>query len=252
MIFAMGLMRQGIAVALALVSGAACSTGGRGGENEHSIQKVFVNKLRVRRPLGASVDPQAGPGGTDYRSNPLPNERLDCETLASMFSELDLGEARRCLSSLGEGTPPVSYRLRRESRPFLELKSPEDAPACLRLALPRIPVPREILFQSPEKGQYTCYSARLDLEANQTFGELRLPTNRVEVLLKFPLAKKPSDDEETIRLLGAWALTLIWGESSGGKERRLAAKIVPDRLCRRCLGDESFQKEGDPDHLLWP
>ena len=229
-----------------------CSSTGRDGGNEHEIQKVFINKMRVRRPLGEGADPKAGPGGLDYRSDPLPNERLDCETLTTMFEGVDLRGLRACFAKLTAETPAVSYRLRREHRPYLELENPDDAPACLRLELLRIPVPREIVFQSPEKGHYTCYSARVDLEANQLWGGLKVPTDRLSILMRFPLTKHPSNDEETVRVLAAWALTPIWKEGSGKKGRQLSAKIVPDRLCRRCLGEKDFLSEGDPDHLLWP
>jgi hypothetical protein len=243
-------MKLAALLLLPLVLG--CSTVQRDEKTEHSIQKVFVNKMRVRRPVGAGADPAAGPGGIDYRSDPLPNERMDCETLASLFSELDLPRVRMCLAQLDEETEPVSYLLKRDARPSLVLEKPEQAPDCLRLELPVIPVPREIVFQSPERGQYTCYAARIDLEANQIWGELKLPTDKLAVVLRFPLAKPPTNSEETIRVLAAWALTPIWGESSGKKGRQLTAKIVPDGLCRRCLGNKDFQAEGSLDHLLWP
>jgi hypothetical protein len=224
-------------------------------KNEHEISSIYLSTLRVRRPPGPGADPKAGPGGEDYTSHPLPNEQLDCETLDSLFREMKLAAIRKCFADQsGPRAKTVSYsfRLKREAIPYLELRDPEKAPACLRETLGKIPVPREILFQGVQGDPPTCFSSRLDIEANQVLG-IRLPTDRLDLQISFPLQQLPGSDEELERQLGAWSLTPLWGEGSDSSERKaLKAKIVPEAICRRCLGEKGMLEHPAPDAAIWP
>ncbi len=219
--------------------------------NTHFVSKMFPSTLRVRRPGGAGADPVAGPGGADYKSAPLPNAQLDCESASSLLRNLHVSKLRECLNS---SQPPqnVSYRLRREAAPYLELLDAEKAPVCLRRELPRIPVPREILFQAQnEEGALECFSARLTLELDQKMG-FRLPIEKWALQLTVPYQPPIASDSELEREFQSWVLTPIW---SAGSENGIPAQIVPDAICKRCLGESVFLKElpSEPDALpTWP
>ena len=191
----------------------------------------------------------------DYRSNPLPNERLDCETVSALLQEIPLSTVRECLASIQEPVS-VSYRLRRVAVPYLELDEPETAPVCLARALPRIPVPREIVFQARAarvaqsapggSAPLDCYSSRLDLEADEVLGS-KLPMARVALRFELPLENSPATDAELSRTLAAWALTPFWNP----QEQAIPSKLMPDRLCRVCLGEKQMKESPyDPQH--WP
>lgn len=215
-----------------------------------NVRRLSTLNLRVRRPMGAPVDPKAGPGGTDYRADPLPNEHLDCEKVDGILASIRLPELQQCLTSLRSSreTKVVLYRLRREHRPYLELQDPEEAPPCLRETLPRIPVARELFFQSNEyAGRMYCYASRLEVEANEILG-VRLPGAQYELKVELPLKQVPQNGPETLRLISAWSLTPFFN----GKNGVVRAKIVPDPICRRCIGEKEMLRDDHPDPSFWP
>lgn len=216
-------------------------------KNQHGISKIVPSSLRVRRPPGAGADPYAGPGGTDYRASALPNEKLDCENPGWLFKDLDLTSLMTCFAELKQ-PQDVIYQLRRVAVPVLEL-DPESDPAppeCLTRLLPTIPVPREIVFKDGEKG--SCFSSRLDIEASQTLG-VHLPKNRLALKVRVPPAEGiPRDRSEMERLLTGWALTPLWEDQ---KSENLKAKVFPDHLCIKCLGEKEM-KAARQDKQVWP
>jgi hypothetical protein len=231
---------------LASISGPSCASKPA---SERSISRLIPQTLRVRRPEGPGADPQAGPGGEDYLSRPLPNERLDCEKIAGLYRGMDLQPVRACLQSVQK--PYIaSYRLRREAVPFLELEVDEKTtPPCLREKLPRIPVPREILYQSTDEGELGCYSTRLDIEADEIF-KVKLPKDKVALTLSLPLRSVPAEDKGLIELMGTWSLAPLWNPDG----HRLTARVVPSVICRQCLGEKEMLRKLDPDAppVLWP
>ena len=238
-----------------------------GGNSSRKVLRLIPFTLRMRRPPVAGADPKAGPGGADYVSHPFPNQHLDCETAEAIFKDIPLTELRGCLATLAKAGPPhleIRYRLKRSFVPELELdgldsESPDAPPACLKKSLPRIPVPREIFFQAPYSQEPTaqedlisCFSSRLNVEANETSG-VRLPTNRVALRLDFspisPSFVVPKDDAETRMLLLSWAISPFWQQE---EMRYLPAVIVPDTLCRQCIGEKNLWRLQGPPPVLWP
>ncbi len=216
-------------------------------KNTHWVPRLISETVKARRPLSSGADPKAGPGGIDYRSGTLPNERFDCESLDFILKELDYGAIRACLKSVTQAQTLV-YRLSRDAQPSVVLSNPEEAPACVRQTLSRVPVPREIVFQSPSEGSLECYSSRLDLEANEVAG-FDLPFRQRGTSLSLPLAKVPADDQATRRWLSSWILSLFWDEGHRG----FRSKILPKSLCKKCLGnDVSFEMPYGVELPTWP
>jgi len=217
-------------------------------KNEHNIHRIFSNNVHIRRPIGQGADPKAMPGGEDYQSKPLPNEKYDCEKLQSLFKEVRLNKFMECISNI---TTPVTlqYLLIREPRPYFVLEENEQnkSPECLKQTLEKIPVPREILFQSDENNGFECYSSRLDLEKDETLGT-KVPGNSFYLLVNLPPARKIHTDEEAVRFLGALALTPFWDEET----KTLKSKIVPENICIRCMGETAILKEGNSVPAYWP
>jgi hypothetical protein len=215
-------------------------------ENSSAVSRLIPYTLRLRRPPSASVDPRVGPGGEDYVSYPLPDAKLDCETPSSLVRGLSLSALQECLKK--DTATVFYYRLKRVDQPLLELDDPDDAPECIRNLLPTIPVPREIFYQAPTAtGGIQCYSSRLDVEANQTFG-LRLPTHALAVRVELPLYSVPETADEMTMLILAWSLSPFWE----GKPPVLPARAVPDNVCRVCLGEKTMVKPNGPPPTLWP
>jgi hypothetical protein len=210
------------------------------------LHEVSFFDLMIRRPLWRGADPDAGPGGSDYRSDPLPDERLDCRPARELLADIGLDDVQRCLAGVNQAVTVV-YRLERDPVPFLYLDDPEDAPACLRERVEKIPVPREIFFFSNEEGRLRCYSSRLNVEANSLLS-LKLPIKKVGVRIDFPLEQPPKNSDQTAWLLFSWILTPFWGDEKGA----LRAKVVPDSICRTCFTEKAMITPSDPPPVLWP
>ncbi len=146
------------------------------------------------------------------------------------------------------------YELQRSAVPVLRLRlgkkeESDRIPACVKELLSEIPVPREIIFQSPATGTFSCYSARLDVEADERLG-VKLPIAKFDLSILLPLKEAPRDAREAERVLTAWSLTPFFGTERG--KGALVAKIVPDHLCRQCMGEKELRTERDWVPLLWP
>ena len=215
--------------------------------SEYHLHKLVPYTLRVRRPSVPGANPKAGPGGTDYRTDPLPDEHLDCHDTAWLLREVPLEPLRQCLMTVRKNTS-VNYSVRWLPVPRLELDedSAEDAP-CLRKTLPQLPLPREILYQSMESGRAACYSSRLAIESNEIAG-FKLPMHRLEVRIALPLDREVPvvTDEQLRAALMGWVLTPFWEGDT------LPARLVPDAICRACLGEKTMLKPSDAATSEWP
>ncbi len=231
--------------------------------HEHEVRKLIPQTLRIRRPLVPGADPKASPGGPDYRSQPLPNSKFDCEAPRKIAEGLPLAAIRSCVTSLSIKKSvdaellSVVYKLVRDPVPHLQLQDLEEVPPCLVQTLPKIPVPREIFYQAeslgdvtPETRRLDCFASRLDIEADQWMG-FKLPIAKLGVRVTFPpqnFDRAPDDDDEMRRLIMTWALTPFWDSSTAS----FRAKVVPDTICRTCLGQSSMKKGDEPDLEVWP
>ncbi|MCM2276650.1 MAG: hypothetical protein NDJ89_01070 [Oligoflexia bacterium] len=213
----------------------------------HRLHKLVLENLRIRRPAGPGADPGVGPGGMGYTSRPLPDAKFDCQPASELFRGMPLDAARECLASISTEVH-VSYRLRLEAVPYWELEKPELAPGCLVERLGRIPVPREIVFQSRESGRLECYASRLELEAD----ELRMlgvkwPLKATRLRLGFPLAPEELQLEGS-SLLVSWSLRPFFQ----GSREEILSKVVPELLCAACIGRENLLSPLGPPPRHWP
>jgi len=147
----------------------------------------------------------------------------------------------------------VQYRLKRDMVPWLILEVPEQqpelVPQCLREKFPRLPVPRELFFQTYEEGQLQCYSSRVDLEKDEVLWT-KVPFWGRLVKISFPIDPLPKTDEESVLLLLSWVLTPFWHEGEG--KRYFQSWIMTDTVCERCFGDKDLLRPSDPPGRLWP
>ncbi|MCM2322762.1 MAG: hypothetical protein NDJ90_05835 [Oligoflexia bacterium] len=235
---------------LVAVAAGACASAEKRERDEgwHRLHKLVLRNLRVRRPPGPAADPRVSPGGPDYVSQPLPSANFDCEPIESIYSQLDLEAIRKCLGGIPE-TTKASYRLRREPVPYWRLEKEKGTPACLLETLERLPVPREIVFQSRESGRMICYASRLDLEWDEVASlAVKSPLKVTRLRLEFPVSAHLADAEQVKAVLTAWSLRpFLLGE-----REEILSKVVPDELCRACLGQGSFIGPFDPPQRHWP
>jgi hypothetical protein len=241
-------------------------------QNTYTIKKLAPAKLYVRRPPSVPAHPKATPGGYDYVSHPLPGGQMDCQETRSLAQGFDLKAFRACIAEVNQNPekPKFRFRLQRIHQPVLELQDPEDAPECVRNLLGKIPVPREIFFQSlptklpkPQSSTvgtdrptqdvgpyYDCYASSIDLEADELMG-VKMSKAKWELLVEFPLKKIAlRTDEEALRVYLGWAIMPFFDKEKD--EWNIPAKYVPFHICRMCLGEQQMLKTGDPLPLLWP
>lgn len=254
---------RAFAITALLLAIMSCSHG-RSGEvasprREHALRQLIPYTLKIRRPVSPGADPKAGPGGIDYHADPLPDESFDCRDASWLFREINLTEARECLAALSAPTAPDQERAIRHLLftvrwipvPELELDASsfgeEKSADCLKKVFARLPVPREIFFQSNEGGPLGCYSSRLAIESNELAG-FKLPIHKTALRIEIPFKPLPKTDAEMRMVLMTWVLTPFWKR----KENTLSAHIVPDVICRRCLGEKTMLGPTDPKPISWP
>ncbi len=232
---------------LAILFGWSCSSAPQ--KNEHLLQSVLLYNLHFRRPQHLGARPNANWDDEDYFSQSRPNSNWDCEPLQKLFKELKLEAVRSCLRSVNEAKEKrdLSYILKRGTMPILELEDLEKAPLCVKDLLSQIPVPREIFFQSKDEGRLSCYSSRIPL-ASEEFLKIRSHLHRFKVKINFPLEPIPKDDRETEFLLSTWVLASFFGED----QNRILSKLVPNEICRKCIGDSHLFLESDSLPPSWP
>jgi hypothetical protein len=236
-------------VATILTLAAACSGGPPSAypHGEHHIQSLILYNLQARRPVGASADPKAEPGEREEFSQPKPDARLDCQPIRQLLSAMNPKAIRACLQSLDKGQRTVEYTLRREIQPYFALDLEDKGiPQCLKDRLPRIPVPREIVFQAPEEQSLRCYASALDLEKEKVLG-VKIPFKGYHLKLDFPGQPIPKEDGDLLLLIATWSLTPFFDPAT----REIVAKLVPETACRRCFtGSSYFTLEDAPG--FWP
>jgi hypothetical protein len=222
------------------------------------VDKIALKTLHYRRPQGASADPQAGPGGSDYQSQPLPNSNLDCEPAENLFQGLQLSAIRACLSSANLSAQDfiLTYSVQKSIQPLLILRK-EDVkkdephrPACVDELLGSIPVPREIFFQGVrdiKKGELGCFAAGLTPDTSPLLG-FRLNTEKTEIDIKIPPARPLKTTQDVRLLLMSWALRPFWSS----QRNQIESRVVPDRMCRLCIGEKNLVHVQVPRVPLWP
>lgn len=234
-----------IIVALTALEG--CKSGLK--KEEHELNRLLLHNLHFRRPLDIGADPQANYGDWDYETHPRPDGKFGCQAYPALFTNVALAAVRECLRATQDVKPPVtvSYRLKREIAPLLELEDLDEAPKCFQEALKTIPVPREIFFQSKEEGTLTCYSARLAPQVDDSILSLKRWLHKFRLNIVFPMEKIPQTDEETLMLLETWGIAPFWNPS----RTSIIGRVVPAETCKKCMGDQVFNpSEGIPPE--WP
>jgi hypothetical protein len=237
----------GILLVLFMING--CSSAPR--KEEHRLKQIFLYNLHFRRPPQVGANPKAYPWEEDFEKHPRPTATFDCEPLSQLFRSVDLSSVQKCFETLSQNSEKrtFSYRLNREPALFFELKDSEEAPLCLREKLNRIPVPREIFFQSKDEEQLSCYSARLAIQDEEFLG-IRSTLQHLDLNITFPLTESPQSNEELLMLLKTYAIAPFWTQESEGK--RLISRPVPQTLCEKCLGKKNLFLDKDALPPLWP
>ncbi|HAR43228.1 MAG TPA: hypothetical protein DCS07_11470 [Bdellovibrionales bacterium] len=226
----------------------ACSSTNKSNQNTavKMIHQLVPYSLHVRRPAVPGADPNVGPGGPDYQTQPLPNERFDCEPYSDLLKEISIDGLRACLSTM-KSEAVVTYQMKRPPAPFYELQKGENVPPCLLQELPKIPLPREVVFESNEEGFMGCYSSRLDLEADELLW-VKVPKARTVLNLTLPTAFAKARTDEEVRLLFlSWMLTPFYDS-----QRFIPSRVVPDVLCTRCIGEKNMSNASKSPIVLWP
>lgn len=219
-------------------------------QNTHELHKILLYNLHLRRPDAAGAQPNADLGDYDYESHPSPNARLDCEPLKVLYKEIPLKSLRECLldPSKMQAAAGASYRLRRATTPYLEIVEKDElAHFCFKQYLPKIPVPREIFFQSNESGQLSCYNSRMPM-AEEEFLGINSFLFRTVVKISLSKVQVPETDEAWTMLLGTWSMIPFFDGESGV----IFSKVVPTDICRQCMSEKNMFKEEDPLPPFWP
>ncbi len=244
-------------------------------KNRFYLKSILASPIQVRRPQTTPADPEVGPGGVDYQSQPsLPDKSFDCQPAKSLYAQWNDQVVRACLASI-QKKQRIEYELVMTSRPYFKLRVDEDeTPQCLVKNLKSIPVPREFFFQANEtqivssknegsstnqgwkplrsdvkRSRLSCYAARLPIEKDKVLGKPFFP-NTMVLRFDFPLPEVPTSQEAFYRMAVAWSLTPFYylRDDRGTFE----ASWVPDRFCKVCFGDGKLHPKSTEGVPQWP
>lgn len=206
---------------------------------ERLVRRLYPSDFRYRRPVGKPADPTLGPGGDDYTSDRLPNERFDCEKPEALHASLNLKAIASCMKELEIGYT-LEYELVRAIQPYWYLLAPEEdpdsIPECVKTHMVQIPIPREIFFFAPDPAFRTqCMSSRLDIQADEVFQKKFSDLFARRLLrVSFPLDDPAQTEDQVRRILLGWSLTPFF--ETEGERAGFASKMVPDAICKTCFG----------------
>ena len=234
------------------------------GNEVHSLKKLILYNLAVRRPVSLGARSGAIPGEMDYETYPKPDVHFDCVPLKRLYKEMDFFKLRKCFQTVNQSTwnQDVIFELRRSKVPFWKRDEPEledddpfeeepdsaeaAVPSCIRVLLDKIPIPREIFFQSNDEGSVNCYSSRIDIDEDDTL-KIKSNLQHHELRIAFPLKKIPETEEEMTLLLATWSLAPFFDTSS-----QLNVKLVSTSMCGKCMGEKNMFLSTDKLPPQWP
>lgn len=172
-------------------------------QNQVWVRDLLPRSVMARRPPFDAADPVASAGGVDYRTK-LDPDSTDCQSFEDLFRVIRLEELERCLKTFSERQSFV-YRLIPRSAALFETRSGLEKCSCLETALPEIPVPREIFFESwpdtRDPRSVECLSSSLDLDADVLWGFKWGWKAKVGVNLQVPLTEIPTQYVGWVRWL---------------------------------------------------
>jgi hypothetical protein len=165
------------------------------------------------------------------------DRQFTCEKSDVFLSELKWNGILACLQS-AQKDATLSFLVDREAeKPELvlqELPKKSKAPLCVTTTLARIPVPREIFYQSDE---LSCFASGLAMRQ----GEVRLD-------VPLPVTTLLRSEADARQLVLSWVLTLFWSD----EQQLFPAKPLTDSLCQECLGEGQVIRSLKPPRALWP
>ena len=234
-------------VAVMGLSGACSSASKNNSVNvTKQIRQLIPYSVHVRRPAVLGADPNVGPGGPDFKTEPLPNEKYDCQPYADIFKDISEIKIRECLNTV-KSEVTLRYRMNRAPAPFYELEKNEHVPPCFEEVLPKIPLPREIVFQSNEEGSLGCYSSRLNIEADELFW-VKVPKAKTVLDIMVPSVFEEAANEEAFRLLLlSWMIAPFYDDKN-----YIPSTVMPDVFCIACMGERNMSKATKAPIVLWP
>jgi len=215
-----------------------------------NVEQVNVLSVAYHRPDYAPAEHD------DFKNK---SRVLSCEHPESLWINLVKNEVkiRECLNSIDDAKAVYFYVP--ANQPYLELDLEEEKnPSCLKLALPKILLPREIYYTGNQEGQtldedpLECFSSSFSIDTNQL---MLTPTGflKKKIVIPFPLDRTLKKSQDLTMWLLVTTFTILKSdEKAGGK---LLASPVPESVCKACfkhdaLFDDKFSRKIKP--VFWP
>ena len=217
---------------------------------DRSVQGIFWENLHFRRPTISGADPQAQSTLDEgYLRTTKVSATLDCEPIKSLFKEVDFALLRSCLVELSklQSAKEIYFELVRDIMPYLKLKDSKEVPECVRQSISVLPVPREIVYQTNEKGSLSCYSSRIPV-ADEEFMGINAFLFRTRLTIRLPLPQLPGNDRELVNLLTTWVITPFYDDNG----QHLLGELVPTSTCAVCMSRSHIPPGEQSLPPTWP
>ncbi len=217
---------------------------------DRSVQGIFWENLHFRRPTISGADPQAQSTLEEgYLRTAKVSATLDCEPMKFLFKSVDFALIRSCLADLSklQSVKEFHFELVRDIMPYFKLDDSDEVPACVTQSMSVLPVPREIVYQTNEKGSLSCYSSRIPV-ADEEFMGIKAFLFRTRLTIGLPLPHLPGNDRELVDLLTTWAITPFYDDNG----RHLLGEMVPTSTCGVCMNRSQISPGEQSLPPTWP
>ncbi|MCM0606500.1 MAG: hypothetical protein KA715_10455 [Xanthomonadaceae bacterium] len=233
-----------ILFALALISN--CSSPQKNDDPGITVPNVFVGPIRMRRPVAPPIKPNETPGSDrSARAVEANTDQMECQPIDQLIKKDKMKKILQCFKSLKDPLK-LNFELLRHSEPEWVLQVGEDTPDCLVEEISFIPVPREVFFLADHESVLTCINSRIDIERDDSLDSVWLETD-TEMSVTLSTEDFPRTENDTRRLIEAWALSPFFG-----KNNTLHGKSVPRKMCQACFQDEKIFKSDTREFPRWP
>ncbi len=185
------------------------------------------------------------------------DHELKCDWPGSFYKNL-FGPGRGkimvdCLNSLKDGVAHYSFSY--QAKPELVLDPDEEKqPACLKAALPVIPIPREVYFlgRDARTEEWGCYASSFNVRQKKPL-DIEFLKKNLRIDIRFPMPRALKGEKDLQLWLLYSTLDLLSHFNQGQKTVR--ADIVPEQTCGQCFQNDPLFEEKMTHRIppvVWP
>jgi len=249
-------MNQKFSYLFLLVVGLLFSSCGRsymvkGSSTKAVMEQVNVMAVSYFRPDYEPVDHD------DFKNKA---RELSCQAPSELWADLVKNQKNiiDCVNSIQDDAKAVYFYVP-ANQPYLELDQEEEKnPKCLKTALPKILLPREIYYLGKKKSRegdeeaQECYSSSFSTKTNQVM-KTEISFFKKKIVIPFPLDRQLNNVRDLTMWMIVNTFSILKSDEQAGAQ--LLATSVPEMVCRACFKNDALFDDkltGKLKPVFWP